>query len=248
MNNSDLFDRADFKSLAKKRLKKSWTIPVLVSLLCFSIVMVLNLNEIIDSFKASGIDFQAKDGNFSFQLEKLKDSEKFNWFSFSLSIIGIAIAGIIQIATSKFYLYMSQSDEIHFSDFTDALTLWAKGILEMLWVSLFVFLWSLLFFIPGIIKAISYSQAFYILAENPNVSVRTALKMSQKIMKGYKADYFVMQLSFIGWFILALLSAGIGIFWLIPYISLSNTYAYKFLMKNAIERNRITVQELNNEK
>lgn len=88
---------------------------------------------------------------------------------------------------------------------------------------LLVFLWSLLFIIPGIVKSYSYSMAMYILAENKGMSAREAISRSKELMYGHKADLFVLQLSFIGWAILGSLTLGILYIWLVPYMSA--TYA-----------------------
>ncbi len=88
-------------------------------------------------------------------------------------------------------------------------------------VGLFTNLWSLLFFIPGIIKAFSYSQALYIYAENPEMGALEAITRSRQIMHGRKFDYYVLLLSFYPWFLLLPLTLNILGIWLIPYISLT---------------------------
>ena len=87
--------------------------------------------------------------------------------------------------------------------------------------AIFVFLWTLLLIIPGIIAAISYSQVFYILAEDDSISGTNALKKSKEMMYGYKWKYFCLRLRFIGWFLLCILTLGVGFLWLIPYITVS---------------------------
>ena len=88
-------------------------------------------------------------------------------------------------------------------------------------VSIFVFLWTLLLIIPGIIKSISYSQTFFVLKDHPEYSITEAITESKKIMQGYKWKYFLLNLSFIGWGILSLFTLGIGLLWLTPYITTS---------------------------
>ena len=83
-------------------------------------------------------------------------------------------------------------------------------------VSIFVFLWTLLLIIPGIIKSISYSQTFFVLKDHPEYSITEAITESKKIMQGYKWKYFLLNLSFIGWGILSLFTLGIGLLWLNP--------------------------------
>ncbi len=104
------------------------------------------------------------------------------------------------------------------------------------WMMLFTFLWSLLFVIPGIVKAYSYALTPYILAKYPEVQAKEALKVSMKIMDGKKAELFVLHLSFIGWAMLAGITFGLlGIFFVIPYMAITDTLWFKRTMESAIE-------------
>jgi uncharacterized membrane protein len=84
-------------------------------------------------------------------------------------------------------------------------------------MSLFIALWSLLLIIPGIVKAFSYAMTPFILEENPELSANEAIDRSRAMMKGHKFDLFWLILSFIGWYILCILTLGIGFLWLAPY-------------------------------
>lgn len=88
-------------------------------------------------------------------------------------------------------------------------------------MTLKVLLWSLLLIIPGIIKAYAYALTPYIVVEHPEMSASEVLSESERLMEGHKFDFFWLQLSFIGWFILSLLTLGIGFFWLEPYCQTS---------------------------
>ena len=92
---------------------------------------------------------------------------------------------------------------------------------KALWLSILtalkVFVWSLLLFFPGIIAAYRYSQAQNILAENPDISAKEAIKRSKAMMKGEKWNLFCLRLSFIGWKMLSCLVPGIGKLLLTPY-------------------------------
>ncbi len=81
-----------------------------------------------------------------------------------------------------------------------------------------IILWSFLFVIPGIIKGISYSQAFYLLKDHPEYTIFEALAESRRRMHGYKWRYFMLNLSFIGWGIVVSFTLGIGSLWLSPYL------------------------------
>lgn len=99
--------------------------------------------------------------------------------------------------------------------------------------SLYSFLWSLLFVIPGIIKWISYSQAMYLLSEHPHLEPNEALAESAKMMEGHKWKYFVMQLSFFGWILLSCLTCGILLVYVIPYMQETTAVFYRSLRKEA---------------
>ena len=94
---------------------------------------------------------------------------------------------------------------------------WHK-VWGMFLMDLFIFLWSLLFLIPGIIKSLSYAMTPFILEENPELSANEAIDRSRAMMKGHKFDYFWLLLSFIGWGFLCIFTLGIGLLWLTPYM------------------------------
>lgn len=91
------------------------------------------------------------------------------------------------------------------------------NIWGMFLVGLFTFLWTLLFIIPGIVKSFAYALTPYILADNPELSANQAIDLSRKMMKGHKFDYFCLELSFIGWVFLSILTCCIGFIWFMPY-------------------------------
>lgn len=93
---------------------------------------------------------------------------------------------------------------------------WHK-VWGLLLTSIFIVLWSFLFIIPGIVKAYSYSMTPYILEENPELSASEAIDRSRFMMRGHKFDLFWLQLSFFGWFILSILTFGLGFLWMGPY-------------------------------
>lgn len=121
-----------------------------------------------------------------------------------------------------------------------------KGIISTMLVrDIYIFLWSLLFIIPGIIKSYSYRMVPYILADNPNLGVNEAITLSRKMMDGNKFDSFVLDLSFIGWILLGTLAFVIGIFFVNPYIFATDAQLYLFLRKNALYQQFCTYDDLN---
>lgn len=105
-----------------------------------------------------------------------------------------------------------------------------KFFLTNLVMGIFLYLWNLLLMIPGIIKSFSYAQANYILVDQldngEKPTVTEPITKSRAMMDGHKWEYFVLQLSFLGWILLGTLTLGIGFIWLTPYISATNAAYY----------------------
>jgi len=96
--------------------------------------------------------------------------------------------------------------------------------------AIFIFLWSLLLIIPGIIMSYAYAMTPYLCRENPELSASECIAKSKEMMKGYKMKLFLLDLSFIGWFLLCIFPTfGIGFFWLRPYIQCSHAKFYEEL-------------------
>lgn len=115
----------------------------------------------------------------------------------------------------------------------------------MLLVGVFTWLWSLLFVIPGIVKSYSYAATPYILGRYTNVTAENAIKISMRIMNGHKMDLFIMQLSFIGWQLLGVLTFGIlNIFWVTPYQCIADAGCFDEFLAEAIESGRVDASEL----
>lgn len=93
----------------------------------------------------------------------------------------------------------------------------------------YIFLWSLLLLIPGLIKMYSYAMTYYILHDNPEIGAEEAICRSMKMMDGHKWRLFCLHLSFIGWWLLCILTLGIGMLWLAPYIQNSTAAFYEDL-------------------
>lgn len=95
---------------------------------------------------------------------------------------------------------------------------------------LYIVLWGLLLIIPGIIKSYEYRMVNYILAENPEMSTKEVFAMSRDMMRGNKWRAFVLDLSFLGWHLLSLITIGLaGIFYAFPYRNMTNAALYEFL-------------------
>ena len=118
-----------------------------------------------------------------------------------------------------------------FSGFTSGLTEnLLLGFLSMLFISL----WSLLFVIPGLVKSYSYSMAFYIRYDDPSKGWRACIDESRAMMDGYKMKLFMLDLSFIGWYLLGMLAFGIGVLFVEPYHQMARANFYESLKAGAM--------------
>jgi uncharacterized membrane protein len=100
------------------------------------------------------------------------------------------------------------------------------SIVANILMGIFIFLWTLLLIIPGIIKFYAYSMTHYIIAEDPEIDFMDALKKSEEMMKGHKFRLFKLQFSFIGWFILGIITFGVGLIFVYPYYNLAHANFY----------------------
>ena len=101
--------------------------------------------------------------------------------------------------------------------------------------------------IPAFIKAFAYSQTFYLAAEYQNLKITDALRLSIKLTDGHKLDILLADLSFIGWFLLGIITFGIANLWITPYFRMSMTNVYHALLKEALENEKIKPEELKQE-
>ena len=102
-----------------------------------------------------------------------------------------------------------------FAGFTEG---FGRTFLLGLMTSLYIFLWSLLFLIPGIVKSYSYAMAPFIMQDDPSKNWKQCLDESREMMNGHKAQLFWLEFSFIGWILLGMLCFGIGVLFVTPYI------------------------------
>jgi len=114
----------------------------------------------------------------------------------------------------------------------------------MLLREVFAFLWTLLLIIPGIIKSYSYSMVPYILGDNPNIGAKRAIELSNEMTYGHKFDMFVLDLSFLGWYLLGVLALGLGVLFVLPYDNATHAELYLVLRQRALDSNMCTYEEL----
>ena len=142
----------------------------------------------------------------------------------------LIFSGAMSVGMSIVLMQISRADtskiESLFDGFRKGL---GNNIVAGILVSLFTFLWSLLLIIPGIVKSYSYAMTFYILADNPDMAPTEAINKSKEMMKGNKWRLFCLDFSFIGWYLLSILTLGILLLWVNPYSMQARVEFYESL-------------------
>ncbi|CEP80459.1 DUF975 family protein [Paraclostridium sordellii] len=198
--------RKELKEKTLSQLKNNWGFAILICLIYTIISGVLDLN-------------------YTFE-------PNINWIDFNLRLdfILIILLGPLQLGLSKFILnFIEDRSKANLKDLFYgffSINLFIKSILINLIIVVGIYIGGILFIIPGIIWALMFSQTYFILVENTEIGVIEALKRSYRLVDGFKSDLFVLELSFIGWLIVCIITLGIGFLWYTPYyeITLGNFY------------------------
>ena len=210
----------EIKQQARLQLKRQWGTAALFTLLFSSIFYLIPL--IIEVNLSGG---------WSAWLNQPAD--ELNGPTFSTFIITLVLLPLYIGYLWTFLSVIRTGEKINVSSLFQAfseISTYVKILGAYLVMMVYLILWSLLLLIPGIIKAFSYSQTYFVLKDHPGNGINAAIKKSRKLMDGYKWKFFVLQLSFLGWGILCVLSLGIGFFWLAPYMSASYAAFYNDLV------------------
>ena len=149
------------------------------------------------------------------------------------TIVGTFILmGPITVGICSYYIKLirtGNSEEDLGAMFDGFKTGFGDNMVSGILVTIFTFLWSLLFIIPGIVKSYSYAMAFYIRNDHPEYTATEAITKSREMMRGYKGKLFLLDLSFIGWIIVGALCCGIGTLWVYPYMEMARAHFYQEL-------------------
>lgn len=157
----------------------------------------------------------------------------------------IFVSGPVETGMDRYFLDARQDK----SDFANLFYSFRSGrymkiVAAIAWRELFHFLWTLLFIIPGWIKGYSYSMIPYLMADNPGMDYKRAMKLSMAMTNGEKWNIFVLDLSFLGWFLLGMLCCGLGVLFLNPYIYATKAELYVTLRQKALDSGLCTAAEL----
>ena len=229
---------SDYRFMAREALRGKWKVAILASFLAGLLggggASMVNFNF---SERSSSSNIPAGDNSVD-ALKNVLTPETigifFGVFAFVLVLalaFGIAFAilgSIIGTGYVKFNL-----DLVDDHPFPEVKTLfhyfpnWKKIAGANLLSGLYISLWSLLFFVPGIIAVYNYAMVRYIQAENPEMPARNVLAYSKALMYGNRWRLFCLEMSFFGWALLCILSFGIGFLWLAPYQSAAMAAFYR---------------------
>ena len=240
-----MWTRKELKDRAKAVLKQIyWS--------AFGISIVLALVGGNHSFGGSsgGSRYSNSKNGIHFNIN---NNDFINWelISFGLAVVAVIIAlrifigYCLEIGGRRFFVKSAQyMDNKNCFSFAFHGQNYMKIMQTMLLKDIFIFLWSLLLIIPGIIKSYAYRMVPYILADNPNIGVREAITLSNEMTKGHKFNMFVLDLSFIGWYLLGSLALGVGVLFVMPYENATNAELYLVLRKDALKNNLCTNEDL----
>jgi uncharacterized membrane protein len=145
-------------------------------------------------------------------------------------VLALLTAGPLLVGFNKFFLRLYRREETVFAQLFDGFSFFSTSLIAWLLCAIFIFLWTILLIIPGIIAALSYSMTYFIIVDNPGIDGLEALRKSKEIMRGNKGKLFCLGCRFIGWFFLCLLTLGIGFLWLGPYWMTSKAAFYQDLL------------------
>ncbi|PEB54060.1 hypothetical protein CON65_06710 [Bacillus pseudomycoides] len=163
--------------------------------------------------------------------------------SFSVDIVVMLIIGPLTLGAYYLVLNAIREREVRigqlFRWFTDG-TKFIKSFLTYLLVCIYLTLWTILLIIPGIIKSFSYAMTYFILNDHPEYSMNQAITESRRMMDGHKMDYFLLCLSFIGWFLLSIVTLGIGFLWLAPYFYTTTAAFYDEISQDYYQKENPT--------
>lgn len=146
------------------------------------------------------------------------------------TVIRICIGNVLTVGKNRYFM-VNRQRKTGVGEITYAFKgrNYGNVVLTLFLKDLYIFLWSLLFVVPGIIKAYEYYMVPYLLSENPGMDRKRAFEISRQMMDGEKWNTFVLEISFWGWLLLGTLCCGIGVIFVLPYYEATFAELYSFL-------------------
>ena len=212
-----LLDRVSLKNEAKGILRGARVSPYLFTLLFMGISLLLTAVSDFVSFDEDMVHniYYSTGVDLSFLvLHRAFPAALVTFVSILVSLLSV----LLNAGYYRYHLAVRRGEEVPYLGLFDGFSFAGKLILLALVQYIFIFLWTLLFIIPGFIAAYRYRFAVYNLCENPDMGVMEAINMNKAQTAGFKWQLFVLDLSFIGWRILSGLTLNILSIWMNPYI------------------------------
>lgn len=246
-----MFERAYLKNLAKERIRVARgtviAVAVIAALLCGELSVGSPLSGFNSRVSVDSDEFFSGGGSIwgelSGFLPVLLGAVLAAIFLVSVValVYSVFVGNVIQVGARGWFMRFWRGEIPSVGELFASFRIYKPSLLTALLRNVYTFLWSLLFVIPGIVKAYAYSMADYIIYENPNISANEALRLSQELTRGAKGDLFVLDLSFLGWHFLSALTLGIlGILYVNPYVYTTHAAVYDSLKATAIQSGRLT--------
>ncbi len=238
---------ADFRRIARESLKGKWMIAVLAGIIAWIFGAVSgNGPELNIHYGEAGAQINMEVMGQTFHLNEFIQNPAAEAFltgsmiyisvlAFVILIAQMILSGIISAGYARFNLNLVDGKEVSADQLFAYFPQWKTMVAAMLLQLLYITLWTLLFIIPGIIAALRYSMTYFILAENPEMRASEAIHRSKEIMDGNKWRFFCLGLSFFGWALLCVFTAGIGNLFLTPYMEAANAAFYRDITASAEE-------------
>ena len=231
---------SDFRAIARKALGGNWVVAVIAGFLAALLggtasngpEIKLNISEsgahVI--FKLAGQQIYTTAGGWHPGLTGLLigGATYIILITLILAAVYFVLGSVIEVGYARFNLTLvDREKEPELNTVFSCFAFWKTTALTKLLQSVYVFLWSLLLIIPGILAGYSYALTPYILAEHPEMPASEVLARSKEMMYGNRWRLFCLQISFIGWALLSSLTMGIGNLWLRPYRQAATAAFYR---------------------
>jgi uncharacterized membrane protein len=157
------------------------------------------------------------------------------FFYFVAAATSLFVVSPLSYGLVLFFMNLTRRNNPQISDvFKPFSTAYSASVLTSVLSALYTVLWSLLLIVPGIIKAYAYSMAPYLVMNDPNLKGNAAITKSRALMNGHKFRLFCLQLSFIGWLLLSVLTFGLLlIFYVGPYMAAAETAFFQEIAEQA---------------
>lgn len=212
----DMKSNQYYKNEALSALRGNWANALVATIILVALALFFSSNDAINSYYQRIV------------------INPFIGYSLSFVSLFVLLPLAVGYSNSMRVLLETGDNRLANNSFSLGFGNWLHVVWGMILSTIYIFLWTLLLVIPGIIKSYSYALTPYILVEHPEMSANEAIEESMRLMDGHKFDLFYLQLSFIGWAILSILSLGLGFFWLIPYQMTAQAAFYRDIKNEAM--------------